>query len=252
MILQLTFGSRTYSADLTKPHDISLPIKEGNENPSCYGAESVTMETIRSGDFVGSVKDGGSVNYQKLTITPHGNGTHTECYGHISADRATINQCLTEFHFFAEVISVKPETTASGDSIITRKALAEKIKNKTVQAIIIRTLPNTDTKKTANYSGTNPAYLDHDATACLVELGVKHLLIDLPSVDRESDGGRLLAHRAFWLFPERTRKNCTITELVFVPDKLQDGLYLLALQIISLEMDASPSKPVLYNLTEVL
>jgi arylformamidase len=252
MIIQVTFSNRTYSVDLTKPHDISLPIKDGDANPNCYWAEPVTMKTIRSGDFVGSVQEGGNVNYQKLSITPHGNGTHTECYGHISADQATINQCLTEFHFIAEVISVKPEPTASGDLIIPHKALAEKIKNKTVRAIVIRTLPNVDAKKTAQYSGTNPPYLDHAATAYLVELGVEHLLIDLPSVDRESDGGKLLGHKAFWQFPERARKNSTITELVYVADGVKDGLYLLNLQITSLEMDASPSKPVLYNLTEVL
>ncbi len=252
MIIQVTFNNRTYRTDLTRPHDISLPLKEGNENPNCYHAEPVTIETIRSGDFIGSVQEGGSVNYQKLSITPHGNGTHTECYGHISVDNATINQCLTDFHFMAEVISITPEPTASGDLVISRQSLAEKIKNKTVQAIVIRTLPNVDAKRTAQYSGTNPPYLDHEAAVYLVELGVKHLLIDLPSVDRESDGGKLLAHKAFWQFPERTRKNCTITELVYVPDAIKDGLYLLNLQITSLEMDASPSKPVLYNLTEVL
>lgn len=252
MIIHVPFSDRTNSVDLNKPHDISLPLKQGNENPNCYWADTVSMETIRSGDFIGSVQEGGSVNYQRLSITPHGNGTHTECYGHISSESATLNKCLTEFHFFAEVISVEPEPTASGDSIITRKALTEKVKNKTVQAIIIRTLPNIDAKRTANYSGTNPAYLDHEAAAYLAELGIKHLLIDLPSVDRESDAGKLLAHKAFWQFPERTRKNCTITELVYVADAIPDGLYLLNLQITSLEMDASPSKPVLYNLTEVL
>jgi kynurenine formamidase len=252
MIIHVTFSNRTYKADLDKPNDISLPLKEGTENPNCYRAGPVTMETIRSGSFIGSVREGGSVNYQKLSITPHGNGTHTECYGHISADHATLNQCLTNFHFFAEVISVTPVQTASGDYIITRQALAEKIQNKTVQAIVIRTLPNTDTKRTAHYSGTNPPYLDHEAAAWLVNSGVNHLLIDLPSVDRESDGGRLLAHKAFWQFPERTRKNCTITELVYITDLIKDGLYLLNLQITSLEMDASPSKPVLYNLAEVL
>ncbi len=252
MIIQFKVNTRTYRADLTRPLDISLPLQSGSENPTCYWADPVAMETIRCGDFIGSVQEGGSVNYQKLSITPHGNGTHTECYGHISSDQATINQCLTDFHFLSEVISVRPEQAASGDFIITRKALVEKIKNKTAQAIIVRTLPNTEGKRTARYSGTNPPYLEHDAAAYLVELGIDHLLIDLPSVDRESDGGKVLAHKAFWLFPERIRKNCTITELVYVADTIQDGLYLLNLQITSLEMDASPSKPVLYNLTEVL
>lgn len=252
MIIQLTFNNRTYHAELTKPHDISLPIQEGDNNPNCYWAEPVKMETIRSGDFTGSVSEGGSVNYQKLSITPHGNGTHTECYGHISEERATINQCLTNFHFIAEVVSVTPEQIASGDSIITKKVLAERIKNNNVLSIVIRTLPNGDAKRMARYSGTNPPYLAHEAAAHLVELGIQHVLIDLPSIDRESDGGQLLAHKAFWRYPEHTRKTCTITELVYVPDTTPDGLYLLNLQIVSLEMDASPSKPVLYKLMEVL
>jgi arylformamidase len=252
MIAQLTFNNKNYTAALNNPHDISLPLKAGDQNPTCYRADAVTMETIRSGDFVGSVKEGGSVNYQKLSLTPHGNGTHTECYGHISADTVTINQCLTKFHFFAEVISVTPEQIKSGDFVITRTVLVEKIKNPAVQAIVIRTLPNADAKRTANYSGTNPPYLDHEAAAYLAELGISHILIDLPSVDRESDGGKLLAHKAFWQFPKNIRKACTITELIFVENIIADGLYLLNLQITSLEMDASPSKPVLYNLTEVL
>ena len=251
MIIQFSFNNRLYTADLDKPNDISLPLKSGAQNPTCYWAEPVKVETIRSGDFIGSVKEGGTVNYQKLTVTPHGNGTHTECYGHISADNVTLNQSLKEFHFAAALITVTPEKIASGDFIITAKAVREKIKDQTVQAVVLRTLPNTDSKKTMNYSGTNPPYLDHEAAAYLVELGVKHLLIDLPSVDRESDAGKLLAHKAFWQFPHHTRKNCTITELIFVDNSISDGLYLLNLQITSLEMDASPSKPVLYKLTEV-
>lgn len=251
MIIQFSFNNRLYTADLNMPNDISLPLNSGNQNPTCYWAESVKMETIRSGDFIGSVKEGGSVNYQKLTVTPHGNGTHTECYGHISADNATLNQSLKEFHFAAALITITPEQIASGDFIITAKAVREKIKEKAVEAVVLRTLPNTDSKKTANYSGANPPYLDHEAAACLAESGVKHLLIDLPSVDRESDEGKLLAHKAFWQFPNRTRKDCTITELIFVDNSVPDGLYLLNLQITSLEMDASPSKPVLYKLIEV-
>lgn len=251
MIAQINFNNRTYQVDLNKSLDISLPIHEGENNPSCYWADPVKMETIRSGDFVGSVKEGGSVNYQKLSITPHGNGTHTESYGHISADGATLNQCLTNFHFIAEVITVKSEKTSSGDYVITLKAVAEKLKNKSIQAIVIRTLPNDDSKKVKQYSGTNPPYLNHEATAYLVETGVEHILIDLPSVDRETDGGKLLAHKAFWQFPNAIRRNCTITELIYVPESIPDGLYLLNLQITSLEMDASPSKPVLYKLTEV-
>ena len=67
-------------------------------------ADPVIFETIRSGNFIGSVREGGSVNYQKLHITRHGNGTHTECYGHILDDEtATIHSCHTEFHFIGRL-----------------------------------------------------------------------------------------------------------------------------------------------------
>jgi hypothetical protein len=85
-------------------------------------------------------------------------------------------------------------------------------------------------------------------------MGIKHLLIDLPSVDREEDGGRLAAHKAFWnvldttnLNPE-ARVDCTITEMIYVNDAILDGSYVLNLQIASFENDASPSKPLLYAL----
>ena len=82
----------------------------------------------------------------------------------------------------------------------------------------------------------------------IVECGVKHLLIDLPSVDREEDGGQLLAHKAFWQYPENIRANATISELIYVNNVIKDGLYLLNIQITALELDASLSKPVLYKL----
>ena len=84
-----------------------------------------------------------------------------------------------------------------------------------------------------------------------MDCGVQHLLIDLPSVDREEDGGELLSHHTFWQYPAATRENCTISELIFVDDKISDGLYLLNISIASFEIDVSPSKPVLYKLNRV-
>jgi hypothetical protein len=81
---------------------------------------------------------------------------------------------------------------------------------------------------------------------------IQHLLIDLPSVDKEKDEGKLLAHKAFWNVTDvndlnlDARLEATITEMIYVPDNVADGSYLLNLQIASFENDASPSKPVLY------
>jgi hypothetical protein len=42
--------------------------------------------------------------------------------------------------------------------------------------------------------------------------------------------------------------NATISEMIFVPGAVADGLYLLHLNIAPIESDASPSKPVLYKI----
>ena len=98
------------------------------------------------------------------------------------------------------------------------------------------------------YSGTNPTYLDPEAMKYIVSKGVKHFVIDLPSVDREEDGGALASHNIFWNTDGKIAKQKTITEMVYVPDQIKDGLYLLNIQIASFMMDASPSKLVLYKI----
>ncbi|PJJ52918.1 cyclase family protein [Hymenobacter chitinivorans] len=243
---------RTFSFDPTTPLDISLPLAPGPGQVNCWWAEPVEFETIRVGSFVGSVALGGSTNYQRVHVTPHGNGTHTECYGHISpAPEATLNRCLRRFLFVAQLISVAPRKQSNGDLVILLADVQPLLEAAAVapEALVLRTLPNEQAKRHRQYSGTNPTYLEPALAHYLVAHHIEHLLLDLPSVDREEDQGALLAHHAFWQYPERTRTHCTITELIFVPDEVPDGLYLLNLQITSLELDASPSKPVLYQLT---
>jgi hypothetical protein len=89
-----------------------------------------------------------------------------------------------------------------------------------------------------------------EAALYLVEIGVEHLLIDLPSVDKEKDNGKLLSHNAFWNTQGEVRKQATITEFIFVDNSIKDGLYFLNLQVAPFENDASPSRPVLYKLEE--
>lgn len=256
MRINLEKSGTQYRADLTKAIDISLPLKTGQDTVNCYYADEVTYSTIAVGDFVGSTLQGGSCNYQRISLTPHGNGTHTECYGHISTDGATINDCLKQFFAYALLVSVPIDTLSNGDQVISLANLQQVMRDTSVEALVIRTLPNDDTKKTRHYSGTNPPYLEASIGSYLADKGIKHLLLDLPSVDKEWDKGALSAHRNFWGLPPRhqaidekeIRKDCTITELIYVPDNVEDGLYLLNLQIASFLSDASPSKPVLYKL----
>jgi kynurenine formamidase len=248
-----------FKIDLSKPIDISIPLTNTDENPIAWYIEKPVIEPVVFGDWVGKVYEGkSSTNFNNIFFNPHGHGTHTECLGHITRDFYSVNQSLKQFFFLAELVSVVPEIRGE-DLVITRdqikKALTTSIEfGSNIEAIIIRTLPNFKIKKHQKYSNTNPPYLAEEAAHFIRESGIKHLLIDLPSVDKEHDEGKLLAHKAFWNVKDvndlnsNARLDATITEMIFVDDSVEDGIYLLNLQIASFENDASPSKPILYKI----
>jgi len=241
----------TYEADLAQTIDISIPLIPGSEGPKCFWAPHFDAVPVKEGEFIGDTTQGGSVNFKNVLLNPHGNGTHTECVGHIATEKATINQTLNNYHFIAQLVTFFPTKMDDGDRIITLEQIKTLKLHPNVEALVVRTMPNNDDKLQRNYSGTNPPYFDPEAIHQIKNLGIKHLLIDLPSVDREEDEGKLASHKAFWNYPSYFDKEKTITELIYVADTVADGLYLLNLQIASFEIDASPSKPVLYNLEKI-
>lgn len=178
------------------------------------------------------------------------------------------------------VVSVEALTAAVDAALAAESALAgdasgdDKYRLLNGASLLLRTLPNSDAKRTgervrapcrsstapfcclqagpcpaaatvrrvaAKYSGTNPPYVTPGAMSWLVECGVAHIVLDLPSVDREvrqggtgglvvgctttaqgalpppamppaplpldpqvqDDGGHLLGHRAFWQMPPK-------------------------------------------------
>ena len=246
MIVQLNIEGKNCTADLSKPIDLSIPITPNEVGVNCFYAPQVKAEPVRAGNFVGSIEEGGILNFKNLHINPHGNGTHTESLAHISMEGKSIHQTLKQFHFIGRLITVDP-INQNGDRVITKALLQDEIgSHSSGEALLIRSLPNSEAKKKRNYSGSNPPYFEAEAIRWLKEIGIQHLLTDLPSVDREEDGGKLLAHKAFWGFPDNLRKEDTITELIYVPNHVVDGLYLVNIQIMSLELDASPSKILIF------
>lgn len=248
MKVTLNYLGHTYQASLADPIDISIPLIPGSDAPNCFWAPHFDAVPVRSGDWIGDTRQGGDVNFKTVTLNPHGNGTHTESVGHIATEAITINEVLTDFHFVGLVVSIYPQALPGGDRVLSTQQIIDAIGSDRPQALIIRTMPNSEDKRRRVYSGTNPPYLDASAIAYIVSIGIEHLLLDLPSVDREQDGGALAGHKAFWDYPATLDRKKTITEMIFVNNSVSDGLYLLNLQIVSFEIDASPSKPILYQL----
>ena len=244
MEVYFNHNGQSWVADLDLGVDISIPVAKEN-SISAWGLGPPEITPHRQGAFVGSVRAGASVNFNDIHFNPHAHGTHTDCLGHISRDMESVNSHPPGPWMIATLVSMKP-VPVGGDSVVTCEQLKDALADLSTEAVIIRTLPNPETKKAMDYSGTNPPYLQGEAASWLNEQGVNHLLLDLPSVDREEDGGALASHRAFWGVPDRPRHTATITECIYVPDRLKDGIYLLNLQMAAIENDACPSRPVLF------
>ena len=256
-------ANEAFEIALDSPIDISIPLQFSGPQPNAFGVEPATSKACEYGSLVGDTRRGGSVNFEQYTLIPHCNGTHTECVGHITNQRISVRECLKDIFIPAVLISVEPEGY-HGDLVITAGMLGRALTPQAayaggtpaLQSLIVRTLPNNESKITREYGERNiPPYFTTEAMELVVEFGFKHLLVDLPSLDRLFDDGKLANHRVFWNVEpgsfeinSNTRMNATITEFTYVPSEIEDGEYLLNLQIAPFASDAAPSRPVLFKL----
>lgn len=248
MIANIQYQGKAFNCDLSHPLSIGIDLRPNKNNVNAFFAPQPVSRPIVTDNFIGDTQKGGCVNFFDLHLYPHGNGTHIECVGHISKKRHYINEVLNRHFFICKLITLLPEKISNKDTVISLLQIEHLIKEENLEGLIIRTLPNDKLKMLAQYSGHNPCYLTEEAAQYLAQRNIKHLLIDLPSIDKEEDQGLLLAHHAFWQYPHQTRIDATITELIYVPNEIVDGLYLLNIQAIKIESDAVPINPVLYKL----
>ncbi len=264
-------GKRRIRIDASAAIDISIPLVFGGEQPNFFGAPRAAGKALELDGFVGDTRQGASCNVGEYHLVPHCNGTHTECLGHIVHDEMFVPETMRQAFIPATLVSISPrsavrsqETTLPNpqpnDRLITAFGLQlalEKFPDPLFhKALIIRTEPNLEQKAQREYlSDDPPPFFSMAAMELLVASGVEHLLVDLPSLDRMNDGGRLTAHHIFWqLTPgardaaSAGRPHCTITEMIYVPDLVPDGYYFLNLQMPAFMADAAPSRPLLYPL----
>jgi len=271
MKISIKLNSKTYNIDISNPIDLSIPILFNGEQPNSYNVPKAKAGAYEDGDFIGDVRRGGGCNFETYIITPHCNGTHTECIGHITKERISVNDILEDIFIPSTLITCQIEKINEStdtyygieeeeDYIISKSSIKSALENiemvrenNFLDGLIIRTLPNLESKKTTNYMKNQPAYLSKEAIDFITELGIKHLLVDIPSLDKTFDGGRLNNHHTFWgiEFGKNNAVNIsikTVTELIYVYDQTQDGKYLLNLQIAPFTADASPSRPIIFKI----
>lgn len=258
MIAEFHFEEGPVKVDIGQGIDLSDPFSDQGDGPLAWGIEHPRYTPVRAGDFVGSVKEGGAVNFRDLFLNPHGNGTHTEGPGHITEKVHSVNGNWSGSFHRALLISIEPAVQkgnegprSEGDAVILQEQLEEALEGYVgwATALIVHTHPYPGGRP-RDHSGTNPPYFHPEAMSMLREKGIFHLLTDLPSVDKENDGGALPAHHAFWRVPDAPDFDRSITELLKIPPKTSDGPYLLNLQLAPIENDAAPSRPVIFPLLD--
>jgi arylformamidase len=263
LALAVDIGGRRWSVAEDGPgHDISIPLRFNAAQPTFFGAAAASEQPLCAGSFVGDVRRGGSCNCSVHTFVPHCNGTHTECVGHITRERMSVRNLAVHHLSAALLITVEPQPSREidGDRVITLAALQASPGSHRLadyHALVVRTLPNDESKLTRHYdTDPPPPYFTTEAMSWIVAQGIETLVVDLPSIDRAQDGGRLAAHRIFWGMPEggtsgglAMRAHATITEMAFIPNTVADGAYLLNLQVPPFMSDAAPSRPILLPLT---
>ncbi|MBL4773782.1 MAG: cyclase family protein [Alcanivoracaceae bacterium] len=273
MILNFSIANIDYQMDSNQAFSIAILLKFNDQQPNHFGAKYATRKSLAVSGFIGDTKRGGSCNVDSISMVPHCNGTHTESIAHIVHQKITIGNNLSSSLATCRLISVTPVYAAeindsylpelqSGDKVIDLNCLTSQISTELLNeldALVIRTIPNGENKLSDIYDQNNqPPFFTHEAISWLAQSNITHLLVDMPSIDKMYDDGYLNNHHIYWniepnsrLINDDSRLDRTITEMIYVDDSIADGYYCLNLQIPAFELDAAPSRPILYPLHEV-
>lgn len=270
MKIILEIKNKTYEINPNEPLDISIPLNFNGAQPNAYGVEKAVSTPCKAGELIGDTRLGGSCNFEQYKFIPHCNGTHTESIGHATHERISIHESLKDAFIPSTLISIKPEKAGQtdetysidldeNDQLITRKRIEKALKDTDenfLDGLIIRTVPNDKSKLTREYLNEIPPFFSTEAINFMREKNVKHLLCDLPSIDRIFDEGKLSNHRIFWNIEQGKFETNdaslirnTITELIYVSEQIADNKYLLNLQIAPFSTDASPSRAILFSIS---
>jgi arylformamidase len=162
MEVNIVLGSKRYRVDLDSPVSLAIPLAFNGPQPSFFGAPPATAAPLKVEGFVGDTRKGGSCNVAELRLVPHCNGTHTESVGRLVPEAPPLAELLLRTLFPARLITVTPSAAdetldgyrpakQSADRLITRDALGEALHEEFAsaqsKALLVRTLPNDESKK---------------------------------------------------------------------------------------------------------
>jgi len=265
MILSTIHNGIEYQIDTGQTVDLSIPYNFNGKQPNFYDVEKGKLSPLKKEGNSWSVANGAGCNVPEISMNIHCSGTHTESVGHLLKNSGDIGQLLTQPLISVILITVEPESYGEctdhyhcsvneNENVISAERFFRKYKEflgPEPEALIIRTKPNHPNKRFQKFSENPPPFFTNGAMSMICDTEIKHLIVDLPSVDRMSDNGILGNHRIFWGDGNNPKSDVnpnsqkTITELAYIPNSVEDGFYFLNIQIPHFVCDAAPSRPLL-------
>jgi len=272
VIAHIEWRGKQLTVDLASGRSLAIMLDPHGSQPSFFASQPASAKALHHDDYIGSVRQGGSCNAEVIQFAPHCHGTHTEGSGHISEQQLPVQEIIYPTPTLARLITLTdtaladceehvPGQAPSSTPLLTLAQIINRLDHQSlahVEALLVRTLPNPEDKTRRDYAA-EPVYpvFSSEALTWLSSQPLKHLLVDTPSLDPAHDQGRLTNHRQWWggnarleedgLDPRRR----SVTEMIYVPDDIQDGAYWLHLELSPILSDACSSRPVIYPMADL-
>jgi hypothetical protein len=259
----VSLGSRHYA--LAPPRSLAPNLTFDGAAPRWFDAPAAHSWPHRVGEFSGTVLTGASCNCRNIQLLPHGNGTHSEGVGHLTYDEANVIDVLPKLPMPAVLLRLA--ALRAGDCHETADYAPEPNDWLVTQQICAAAWPQAPAPRPSvavlalePCETAVPPYLTRECTQWLVDRGIEHLIVELPSIDRLRDAGRLTAHRIFFGLPayaatapaprhsDARRPQATVTELAQIPRELTTRSGFVQWLAPAMLGDAVPTQPLWYDL----
>lgn len=219
---------------------VSREVLLNNETkaPNAFHLTPFSSRTVEfEGQFIGDVKRGGSCNVDTLSYVPHGL-THLETSAHLlnpDAHPPTVKdippESLSGIALLLDLsyLGKEPGGKIPWDAV---RPVLEK-NTLPISLLAIKThasiLPQDYDFSSKDFLSLSPETAKGIHDYRLDGNRIDCLILDLPSIDPESDGGKLLAHRNFFGLPltgmdAEDKEKRALVELAWFSD-LQEGYY---------------------------
>lgn len=253
MGLQYTYNGITYS--LTEFKDVGRVVSQ-ETSPNCFYLPQITISPIEEEGFIGDMTQGGTCNVDLLTFTPH-NITHLETSAHILAEGGKFVSDIPQVNLTGICYLVDLSQNTENITLNDIKEVLDCIELP-ISLLAIKTRaslldPNYD------FSGKDFLSLTPEAAKEISQFQlngekVSTLLLDLPSADPENDGGKLLAHRAFFEIPPEVHEFTDNTSKAIVElarfNNLEEGYYYCVISPPRIRTNAVPVSVALAMLSD--